>query len=159
MKNVFYLLFCLLTVFIAGSAVFADERQEALRFFRHYINAANNYSTEITKMYSPDAKIIRQVVKPDGTLVDVETDTATYIRHLKLGQKTAKFKRYKNTYSDISSEKVSNGYKISSLRQPSGEKYKLKSYMIVQKQQDGKWLIVEEMMQTKVQSFLKYAKN
>ena len=40
-----------------------------------------------------------------------------------------------------------------------GEKYKLKSYMIVQKQPDGKWLIVEEMMQTKVQSFLKYARN
>lgn len=110
-------------------------------------------------MYSPKAKIIRQVVKPDGELVDVETDTDTYIKQLKLGQKTAKLRKYKNTYTNITSSKVENGYKISSLRQPSGEKYKLKSYMIVQKQPDGKWLIVEEMMQTKVQSFLKYARN
>jgi hypothetical protein len=48
-------------------------------------------------------------------------------------------------------------YKVISLRQPSGEDYKLKTYMIVKKQPNGKWLIVEEMMQTKVQTFLRYA--
>ena len=37
------------------------------------------------------------------------------------------------------------------------ETYKLKTYMIVKKQPSGKWLIVEEMMQTKQQIFLKYA--
>ena len=51
------------------------------------------------------------------------------------------------------------GYKVSSLRQPSGEDYKLKTYMIVKKQPDGRWLITEEMMQTKVQTFLRYADN
>lgn len=110
-------------------------------------------------MYSPDAKIIRQVVKPDGELVDVETDTDTYISQMKLSQKGAKLRKYKNNYSDIKAVKVDNGYKISSLRQPAGEKYKLKTYMIVQKQPSGKWLIMEEMMQTKVQTFLKYAKK
>ena len=42
-------------------------------------------------------------------------------------------------------------YKVSSLRQPSGETYKLKAYMVVKKQPNGKWLITEEMMETKVQ--------
>ncbi len=139
--------------------VFADENQEALDFFNKYIGAANSYSSEVTSMYAPNAKIIRQVIKPNGDVVDVQTDTNTYIRQLRLGQKTAKFRKYKNTYTNIVSDKVDNGYKISSLRQPSGEKYRLKSYMIVQKQPDGRWLIVEEMMQTKVQAFLKYAKN
>ena len=45
-------------------------------------------------------------------------------------------------------------YKISSLRQPSGESYKLKAYMVVRKQPSGKWLITEEMMQTKVQMLI-----
>ena len=139
--------------------VFADENQEALDFFNKYIGAANSYSSEVTSMYASNAKIIRQVIKPNGDVVDVQTDTNTYIRQLRLGQKTAKFRKYKNTYTNIVSDKVDNGYKISSLRQPSGEKYRLKSYMIVQKQPDGRWLIVEEMMQTKVQAFLKYAKN
>ena len=144
---------------LIGNAVFADEQQEAVKFFKSYVDAANNYSPEIIQMYSPDAKIIRQVVKPDGELVDVETDTDTYISQMKLGQKGAKLRKYKNNYSDIKAVKVDNGYKISSLRQPAGEKYKLKTYMIVQKQPSGKWLIMEEMMQTKVQTFLKYAKK
>lgn len=159
MKKIFYFLSCLLIVILFSNAVFADEKQEALKFFKKYVAAANSYDPAIINMYAPNAKIIRQVVKPDGTLVDVETDTNTYIKQLKIGQKTAKLRRYKNTYTNISSSKVENGYKISSLRQPSGEKYKLKSYMIVQKQPNGKWVIVEEMMQTKVQTFLKYAKT
>jgi hypothetical protein len=67
-------------------------------------------------------------------------------------------KKYKNNYSNTNVTKVSNGYRIEALRQPTGESYKLKTAFVVQKQPNGKWLIVEEMMQTKVQSLLKYAK-
>lgn len=159
MKNIFYLLFFVLVLCIFSSAVFADEKHDALKFFNKYVSAANSYDPSIINMYSPNAKIIRQVVKPNGELVDIETDTDTYIKQLKLGQATARLKRYKNTYTNVVPYKLENGYKITSLRQPSGEKYKLKSYMVIQKQPNGKWLIVEEMMQTKVQAFLKYAKN
>ena len=77
---------------------------------------------------------------------------------MKIGQTGAKLRGYKNTYSNISVTPINeNTYKVSSLRQPSGENYKLKTYMIVKKQPDGKWLITEEMMQTKVQTFLRYA--
>jgi hypothetical protein len=110
-------------------------------------------------MYSPSAKIIRQVIKPDGTLVNVNTDTATYIKQMKLGQAGAKLRKYKNTYTNVTVTDLGNGsYKVSSLRQPSGETYKLKTYMIVKPQSNGKWLITEELMQTKEQIFLKYAK-
>lgn len=154
-KILLYIFMFLLCV----SPTFADEAQEAMQFFNNYVGAANSYSSAVTSMYAPNAKIIRQVIKPSGDVVNVQTDTNTYIRQLRLGQKTAKFRRYKNTYTNVIVDKVDNGYKISALRQPSGEKYRLKSYMVVQKQPDGNWLIVEEMMQTKVQAFLKYAKN
>ena len=145
-------------VFFATMA-FADDKQDALNFFNSYVNAANTYSPAVATMYSPSAKIIRQVVKPDGTTVNVDTDTATYIKQMKLGQAGAKLRNYKNNYSNIVVTDLGNGkYKVASLRQPSGENYKLKTYMIVKKQPDGKWQIVEEMMQTKVQTFLKYAK-
>lgn len=142
---------------LTGAQAFADDASDARAFFDSYVNAANNYSPTIETMYSPKAKIIRQVVKPDGTLVDVSTDTATYMKQLKLGQAGAKLRKYKNIYSNVKVEKSGTGYKISSLRQPSGETYKLKTYMVVTKQPNGKWLITEEMMQTKVQTFLKYA--
>lgn len=153
-------LLSIITLCFIALTAFADDKQEALNFFNNYVKSANSYSPAITEMYSPNAKIIRQVVKPDGTTQDVNTNTATYIKQMKLGQAGAKLKHYTNSYTNISVTPVGSGkYKISSLRQPSGETYKLKTYMIVQKQSNGKWVIVEEMMQTKVQTFLKYAKN
>ena len=149
-----------LALLMVSLSVFADDRQGALNFFNGYIKAANNYSPTITEMYSPNANIIRQVIKPDGTTQNVNTDTATYIKQMKLGQAGAKLKHYTNSYSNVTVTPLGNNkYKVSSLRQPSGESYKLKTYMILQKQANGKFIIVEEMMQTKVQTFLRYAKN
>ena len=152
------LLLCII-ICITTIAVLADNKQDALGFFNSYVNAANNYSNTVTDMYSPTAKIIRQVVKPDGSTVNVYTDTATYIKQMKIGQAGAKLRNYKNNYSNITITKINDKkFKISAYRQPTGETYKLKTYSIVEKQPNGKWLIVEEMMQTKQQIFLKYAK-
>ena len=156
MKKTFFsfLAFILLTL-----TVFADGRQEAVNFFNKYINAANTYSNSIENMYSPKAKIIRQVVKPDGTTANAYTDTATYVKQMKISQSVAKVRKYTNAYSNITVTDLGNGkYKISALRQPKGETYKLKMYQIVQKQHNGKWLIIEELMQTKEQIFLRYVK-
>lgn len=152
MKKIFLILFMLVTL-----PVLADDKQEALDFFNNYVSAANSYSSTIADMYSPSAKIIRQIVKPDGTTANATTDTATYIKQMKLGQAGAKLRNYKNTYTNIEVIPYQDGYKVSSLRQPSGETYRLKAYMVLKKQPDGKWLIVEEMMQTKVQTLLRYA--
>lgn len=147
-----------LLLFLCGLQSYADDSQEALNFFNNYVKAANSYSNEVGTMYSPSAKIIRQVVKPDGTTANAYTDTATYIKQMKIGQAGAKLRGYKNFYSNVTVENLGNGaYKVSSLRQPTGETYKLKTYMIVKKI-NGKWQITEEMMQTKQQIFLKYAK-
>ncbi len=152
------LLLTLLFMFVSLS-VFADDKQEALKAFNSYTTAANNYSTEIFSYYSPKAKIIRQVITPDGKLVDVLTDTSTYITQMKIGQTGAKIRNYKNNYTNIVATPISAGkVKISSVRHPSVDNDSLKAYMIFQKQQNGKWVIVEEMMQTRQQIFLKYAK-
>lgn len=157
MKKLLSILMLLIMSMAVGLKAFADDAQEALKFFNGYVTAANSYSPAVAAMYSPDAKIIRQVVKPNGELVNVNTDTATYIKQMKIGQAGAKLRGYKNNYTNVSVTSLGNGaYKISSLRQPTGENYKLKTYMIVKKQ-NGSWKITEEMMQTKVQTFLKYA--
>jgi hypothetical protein len=159
MKRFLYFVILIGLFWFIGSPILAEENNEALKFFKKYVNAANSYSSNILEMYSPNAKIIRQVLKPDGELVDVETDTETYLRQMKLGSKVARLRQYKNYYSNITSTKIDDGYKISAMRQPSGEKYKLPFYMVIKKQSNGQWKIVEELMQTKVQTFLKYAKR
>lgn len=158
MKNMMKKFLLTFIVVMFGLGVFAGEREEALKFFNSYVSASNNYSSDLLDMYSSDAKIIRQVVKPDGKLVNVSFPIDDYKRQLRLSAKLAKIRKYKNYYSGINVTKVSNGYKIDAMRKPSLSDYKLKTSMVVQKQPNGKWLIVEELTQTKEQIFLKYAK-
>lgn len=158
MKNTMKKFLFTVLILLLGTMAFADDKQEALNFFNNYVQASNSYSSSILNMYSDNAKIIRQVVKPDGTLVNVPFSINDYRGQLRLSSQIAKIKHYKNYYSDIRATKVANGYKIDAMRKPSLSDYKLKASMVVQKQSSGKWLIVEELMQTKEQIFLKYAK-
>ncbi len=145
----------ILLVLVFAGMSFAATSQDALNFFNRYVSAANSYSPIITTMYAPDAKIIRQIVKPDGSLVTRETNTQRYISEMKKGQAVAKIRNYKNYYTNISVTPLGNNtFKVSSLRRPSGESYKLKAYMIVKQKPDGHWVITEEMMQTKVQMLI-----
>lgn len=158
MKKIIKNLLLLFIILFMGLGAFADERQEASDFFQNFISASNNYSPSLPRLYSDNAKIIRQVVKPDGKLVNAYFSIDDYRKQMRISAKIAKIKNYKNYYSNIRITKVSNGYRIDALRRPAANDYKLKSSTVVQKQSDGKWLIVEELMQTKEQIFLKYAK-
>ncbi len=150
------ILLTLLSIVAVSTSVFAaSTKQDALAFFNSYVNSANNYNPAITTMYSPSARIIREIVKPDGSTVTRVTNTQRYISEMRKSQIVAKVRNYKNSYTNIKVEQTgTDTYKISSLRQPSGESYKLKAYFVVKKQPNGHWLIIEEMMQTKVQMLI-----
>lgn len=137
------------------SDVYAKSPQEAIDFFNTYAIYANSYNEGLLDMYSPDAKIIREVVKPTGETEDVIIPPKRFFKELKIGQKTAKLRKYKNTYRNITAQETPDGIKISAERQPSKENYWLKMYQIVQETDSG-FKIKEEMMQTKVQSFLRH---
>lgn len=136
---------------------YAGTQADALNFFDSYVNAANNYSNSLLDYYSPNAKIIRVVVRPDGTKGTANFAMKDYAYQMKIGAATAKVKKYKNIYTNRVATKTSNGYKIACLRQPTGETYKLNAYFIVS-DASGKWKIIEEMMETKVQAFDRYTK-
>lgn len=136
------------------SDVYAIPTQDGMAFFDKYKNYANNYDTKLLDMYSPDVKVIREVVKPTGETEEVTIPSKRFFHELKIGQKTAKLRKYKNTYRNIIVQETPDGLKISAERQPSKETYWLKMYQIVQPTSSG-LKITEEMMQTKVQSFLR----
>ena len=136
---------------------FAGTKEDALKFFDSYVNAANNYSNTLLDYYSPNAKIIRVVVRKDGTKGTAKFAMKDYAYQMKIGKKKKKIRNYKNYYTKRVATKVGNNYKITCLRQPSGETYKLNAYFIVS-DATGKWKIIEEMMETKVQAFDKYTK-
>lgn len=140
---------------LALTNVHAKSSKEAIDFFNKYIMYANNYKSELLDLYSPDAKIIREVIQPTGETEEVIVPSKRYFKELKIGQKTAKLRKYKNNYRNITVRETPYGIKISAERQPSKETYWLKMYQIVEETDTG-FKIKEEMMQTMVQSFLKH---
>lgn len=143
----FSLLICLSTS--------AKTAKDGIAFFDKYTQYANSYNSELLNMYSPDVKIIREVVKPTGETEEVVVPPKRFFKELKLGQKTAKLRRYKNKYRNVTASQIPNGIKITAERQPTDETYWLKMYQILQDTDSG-LKITEEMMQTKVQTFLKH---
>ena len=159
MKTLIKNIVCLLLMLITGLCVYASNADDAKAFFNKYVSAANSYSNEVPSFYSKNAVIVRQVVKPDGTLVDVPFTMAQYQNQMKISSAVAKMKKYTNNYSNIKVKEINSvTYQIDADRQPSLGGPKLKTHTTVQKQKNGKWLIIKEVMQTKEQIFLKYAK-
>ena len=140
------------------SVAFADELSDVREFFDSYIKAANSYKKNIPDYYSPEARIIRVVIKPDGSKQSVEFNVEDYMRQLKKRSKLARIVRYKNRYEDIQVSELGSGkYKISALRYPMRDKIGLNFYFIVENTDNG-YKVIEESMETDVQDFLKYAK-
>ena len=110
MKN---FILIILTICIFTLQAYAMTETDAKKFFDNYVNKANTYSKDLETLYAPNAVIIRQVIKPNGELVNVYTNSQVYLKQLKISESVAKARNYKNYYSNISVTKVSNGYKIS----------------------------------------------
>ncbi len=157
MKKILSIVFAL--VITAGLAAHAATTpQEVLAFFNNYIEAANTYSEKVTDFYSPNAKIIRVVMKPDGTTASVTANTKQYFNQMRIGANLAKINKYKNFYTERKITKQGNDYKITCLRQPSTSDYKIPAHFVIGPDANGNLKIKEEMMYTKQQKFLKYAK-
>lgn len=152
------ILLTIFAVFIASSVVFADDAADVRAFFNKYVSLANSYDKNLLSLYEPNAKIIRVVIKKDGSTKAVPFPMSEYAKQLKLGEKTAKLVGYKNTYSVTKISKAGNDYRVDALRTPSRETYKIPAHFIIGKNSQGQWKIKEESMHTKVQDFLKYAK-
>ena len=153
--KIFKFVLPIIGIILTFSDVYAQTPQDGMAFFNQYQNFANSYNDKILDMYSPNAKIIREVIKPSGEAEQVIVPAERYFKELKIGQKTAKLRKYRNSYKNVIAQKVQNGIKVSAERQPSRESYWLKMYQIYTPTDSG-LKITEEMMQTKVQSFLRH---
>jgi len=162
MKKILTAIFMLFTagiIFATNLPANAATPQEVLVFFNNYVEAANSYSDSIVNYYDPSAKIIRVVMKKDGTTASVTADTKKYFNQMRLGANMAKLNKYKNFYTERKITKQGEDYKITCLRQPSTSDYKIPAHFVIGPDANGKLKIKEEMMYTKQQSFLKYAND
>ena len=61
----------------------ANTPQKAVEFFKQYQNLSNTYNEALLEMYSPDVKIIREVVKPTGETVDIVVPSKRFFKELR----------------------------------------------------------------------------
>ncbi len=138
--------------------VFANDIEEVEAFFEKYVSAANSYSANLPSYYTSDAKIIRVVIKPNGSTATLEIPTARYFKQMRMMRNFARLKGYKNAYANRVVTQEGADYKLSADRTPRGDKTSLPCYFIIGKDSTGARKIKTESMHTKDQSFLKYVK-
>ncbi len=148
-----------LVLILAGLVSYAGPKEDAAAFFDSYVNAANNYSDNLPSFYASNAKIIRVVIKKDGTKESVVTNKDVYMNQLVMSSKLAKVRNYKNYYTDRVVTQSGDNYKISCMRKPSLSNYKLPAYFVVGKDASGKYKIKEESMDTYQTAILVGAKK
>ena len=158
MRKLIAVLGCMIiSGFMLAANAATTTPEQVLAFFNKYVSAANSYSESITDYYSPNARIIRVVMKPDGTTATVTANTKQYFNQMRLGANIAKINKYKNFYTDRKITKQGGDFKITCLRQPSTSDYKIPAHFVIGLDENGDLKIKEEMMYTKQQKFLKYA--
>ena len=101
MMKIFKFVLPIIGIILTFSDVYAQTPQDGIAFFNQYQNFANSYNDKILDMYSPNAKIIREVIKPSGEAEQVIVPAERYFKELKIGQKTAKLRKYRNSYKKI----------------------------------------------------------
>lgn len=155
MKNLKFFILILVLLINTQTAKSATI-SEAAEFFNYFTSLSNACSTELFQYYSPNAIIKRILIKNDGSKEEFTLQTQSYLRKLKLYSKLAGIKGYKNIYQGISYRKQSDGILISGYRTPTTnktEKFPF-SYLITQTA-SGKWVILEDITQTKNAALLK----
>ena len=143
-------------------SVFANSIDDAKSFFDKYISAANSYQENVPDFYAKDARILRYVIQKDGTIypTPLTIPMDEYKKQMSMNSKFAKLRNYKNLYSNVNISQVGDDFKISADRTPStSPNDKLKAHFIVGKDVGGKFVIKEEMMQSRVQTFLSQIKK
>ncbi len=148
-------IFVIFLMFLLANSAFGSEFEDVKTFFESYVAASNNYHSDYFNYYSSNPTIIRVVVQKDGTTESVNVPFNVYRREANLGRKLGKLRGYKNYYSNITVEVDGEDYKLSALRRPSTSSYSLPAYFIIGKNENGEWKIKKEVMNTKVQTFLK----
>lgn len=145
-------------IFFIGLGIQASETDiaQVRQFFDSFVKAANSYSDNYFNFYEPNAKIVRVVVKKDGSKESVAVPMSEYKKQSGLNMKIGKLRKYSNSYSDINITETPEGdYEITALRKPSTSDYKLPVSFVIGKDSSGSWKIKSESMETKVQAFLK----
>ena len=153
--RVFKIIFLILFLLISGIDTFAADADEnsAKEFFRDYVELGENFDTSIANLYL-DSAIIRNLRRyPNGSEKSMQLTGAQWKALITKVMPVAKARGDKSTFSRIIISIDGKQAKIKANRYSNIKCYTDTGYfMIIERQPDSKYKIVEEYMESQPNS-------
>lgn len=145
------LAFCL--VILPVSAVSGEIEAEARTFFARYIALGEAYDVSLADLYADDAVIHGIRRYPDGRIQTVQLSGEEWKSLIVKVMPLARAQQDRSTYSNIEVSVTGSRAKISADRYTHRKCYTDTGYfMIIERQDNGNYLIVDEYTETQPQS-------
>lgn len=154
-----------LTALLEFSAIAQSATNEARKVFEKYIELENAYDPSVADLYSDNALIENSRRFPDGTKRKSTLPALAYKRLIRQALPTvAKNAGDKNRYSEITYTEEDGKVRVKATRFSELKKYSSPLSLLIA-QENGRWLIAEEMSESLAQAssgpepFLKQSKT
>ena len=151
MKPRFGSLFALmgLVLFTASGVLGAEPVDEAKKLFGQYESLGRAFDPAVADLYADDAKIENKRTQPDGTVKLLTLPAPAYKKLIRQVMPIAKERGDTSTYSEVKYVEEGKNVRITATRFSDLKKYSSPLSLLVGPAADGKWLIKEELSESK----------
>lgn len=156
MMKTFFKIFMLLIVLLHQVVAFAASPiDDARNFFERYVKLCHSYDKTVANMYSDNALIKRTLIMPNKKTKTIIIPAKEYIDKLKVYRFLAKTTGYKNFYSNLKFSMENNNVRIEGIRKVNLDNFTGPISMLIGKNKNGSWVILEEITTTASTKLLK----
>ena len=149
MRSTVLPLFAVLSLGIALPCVAADASAEALVFFREFEDRANQFDPALADLYSDDAMIKARRLYPTGRVQELTLSGDKWKALIRQAMPLAKARGDRNSFRHVSASPDSKQVTITAERHSHLKGYASPFMLIIRKQADGAWIIVEERTESR----------
>lgn len=147
----------LILVLIVGSVVYADDTpdanearlEEAREVFNLYVRLEHTFDPKAADLYADDAVIRNKRTYPDGQVREMAVPAPQYKELVRQSMVLAKVRGDISTYPEITYAIEGEGVRIKATRFSELKKYSSPISILVKPGPDGRWLIYEELSESR----------
>ena len=143
---VIILTFILICIF---NAVGSAAEDEARKLFERYVESERTFDPAVSDLYSDDAKIQNKRTYPDGSTRVSTMPAPKYKELIRATMPLAKARGDTNKYSEVKYTAEGEKIRITATRFSNLKKYSSPISLLVGPTPESKWLIFEELSESK----------
>ena len=141
----------ILTVMLISvfDAIGDTPQEDAKKLFDRYVDSERTFDPAVADLYSDDAKIQNKRTYPDGSTRVSTMPAPKYKELIRQAMPLAKERGDTNTWSEVKYVTEGQKVRITATRFSNLKKYSSPVSLLVGPSSEGKWLIFEELSESK----------